>query len=63
MIQTIAKGINKGFLCKIRLHKWGKWLRHSIISSNVVDIERKCKRCRQAQRKTIPRDFPFGYED
>jgi hypothetical protein len=46
-------------LCKVGLHKWGRWLRHSIMSSNIVDIEKKCKKCGQIKRKTIPRDFEF----
>jgi hypothetical protein len=63
MTSAIKQGKNKKFLCKVGLHKWGKWLRHSILSSNVVDIERKCKKCGEIKRKTIPRDFEFGSED
>jgi len=44
------------FLCSVGLHKWGRWLRHSILSSNVVDLEKKCKRCGKVKKKTIPRD-------
>jgi len=62
MAQTITKGANKKFLCKVGLHKWGRWLRHSIMSSNVIDVERKCKKCGQIKRKTIQRDFEFGYK-
>jgi len=61
-MSTIRKGLNKGFLCRIGIHKWGKWIRHSIISSNVVDMEKRCKRCGQVKRKTISRDFPYGYD-
>jgi len=54
--------VNKNFWCKIGLHKWGKWLRHSIMSSNIIDVERKCKKCGQIERKTISRDFSCGYD-
>jgi len=63
MASTIKTGANKGFLCRIGLHSWSKWRRVSIISSNVVDLERKCRKCGQAERKTIPRDFSFGYDE
>ena len=63
MSKTIKKGKNKIFFCKMGLHRWGRWLRHSILSSNVVDVDRKCKRCGQIKRKTIPRDFEFDYKD
>jgi len=63
MASTIKTGLNKGFLCRMGLHKWSKWRRVSIMSSNVVDMERRCLRCGQVERRTIPRDFDFGYED
>jgi len=59
---TIQVGENKNFWCKIGFHKWGEEIRHAITSSNVVDIDRKCKRCGQIERETIPTDFEFGYE-
>ncbi|MCL5018190.1 MAG: hypothetical protein M1416_00270, partial [Candidatus Pacearchaeota archaeon] len=63
MAQTIKEGTGKKFFCKIGLHRWGRWLRHSIMSSSCIDVERKCKKCGQIKRKTIPRDFEFGYKD
>jgi|GEM_PF-2431667 len=62
MASIIRTGANKGFLCRLGFHKWGKWRRISIMSSNVVDLERKCMKCGQIERKTVPRDFKFGYE-
>ena len=57
MALIIQNGENKKFWCKIGFHKWGKWIRHSIASSNAIDIERKCKICGEIKRKTIARDF------
>jgi len=54
-MKTIKKGRNKRILCKIGLHKWSKLLRHSISSSNVIDLERYCKNCGQQQRKVKTR--------
>ncbi|MBU2104458.1 MAG: hypothetical protein KKF67_01640 [Nanoarchaeota archaeon] len=62
MVSTTKESIDKKFLCKIGLHKWGRWMRHSIMSSNIIDVEKKCKRCGQIKRKTISRDFQFGYD-
>ena len=62
MSNAIRKGTNKKFRCKMGFHKWGRWRRISIMSSNVTDFERKCKLCGQVKRKTKPRDFSFGYE-
>jgi len=61
MAATIKQGTNKDFLCKLGLHKWGKWHRIAIAGSSVVDIEKKCHKCGQLKRKTIPKDFSFGY--
>ena len=63
MTSTIKIGRNKGFLCRIGLHRWVKWRRVSIMSSNFVDLERRCLKCGQTERKTVPRDFEYGYDD
>jgi hypothetical protein len=52
MASTIKIGENKEFLCKIGLHKWGRWHGISLVMSNVIDSERKCHKCGQVQRKT-----------
>jgi hypothetical protein len=63
MAPTIKQGMNKNLLCKVGLHKWRKWIRHSILSSNIVDLERKCEKCGQVKRRAISGDFEYGYDD
>jgi hypothetical protein len=52
MAITIRRGENKTLLCKLGIHRWGRWHGISFARSNVIDVERKCHRCGQIKRKT-----------
>lgn len=53
MAKMIKDGQNKGFWCKIGLHKWSRWRAISFFSSNVEDLEKRCLKCGMVKRKTI----------
>ena len=52
MTSIIKEGINKKFWCKLGFHKWGRWRGINIYSSNVIDRERRCRKCGKVVRKT-----------
>lgn len=43
-------------MCKLGIHKWGKPRIHMIVSSNVKDYEKYCKRCKKMKRWSKPRE-------
>jgi hypothetical protein len=53
--------VNFGLLlCRIGLHKWGKAHGFSQVSSNVVEMKQRCRRCGKVKRWIEPYKKPKG---